>query len=60
MEYSFRVNKRTVAEPYFFEVSALRDGAGEIEGIIIGAMVLIIDPNIPPTISLEPLKSCSL
>ena len=38
-------------------MSPLRDGAGEIEGIFIGAMVLIIDPNNPPTISLEPLKT---
>ena len=39
------------------EVSPLRDAADEIEVIFIAAMVLIIDPNNPPTISLEPLKT---
>ena len=39
------------------EVSHLRGAADEIEVIFIAAMVLIIDPNNPPTISLEPLKT---
>ena len=39
------------------EVSPLRDAADEIEVIFIAAMVLIIDPNNPSAISLEPLKT---
>ena len=39
------------------EVSHLRGAADEIEVIFIAAMVLIIDPNNPPTISLELLKT---
>ena len=39
------------------EVSPLRDAADKIEMIFIAAMVLIIDPNNPSAISLEPLKT---
>ena len=39
------------------EVSHLRGAADEIEVIFFAAMVLIIDPNNPPTISLELLKT---
>ena len=38
-------------------MSHLRGAADEIEVIFIAAMVLIIDPNNPPTISLELLKT---
>ena len=54
LEYSLQINKRTDMEPYFVEISPLRDGAGEIADGFFGAMVLIIDPNKPP---LEPLKT---
>ena len=57
IEYSLQINKRTDMEPYFVEISPLRDGAGEIADGFFGAMVLIIDPNKPPLISLEPLKT---
>lgn len=57
IEYSFQINKRTDMKPYFVEISPLRDGAGEIADGFFGVMVLIIDPNKPPLISLEPLKT---
>ena len=57
IEYSFQINKLNGAEPYFLEVSPLRDAADKIEMIFIAAMVLIIDPNNPSAISLEPLKT---
>ncbi|MBT6534143.1 MAG: helix-turn-helix transcriptional regulator [Marinovum sp.] len=57
LEYSLQINKRTDMEPYFVEISPLRDGAGEIADGFFGAMVLIIDPNKPPLIPLEPLKT---
>ena len=57
VEYSFQIKKRTDMEPYFVEISPLRDGASAIADGFFGAMVLIIDPNKPPLISLEPLKT---
>ncbi len=49
------VGKRNRTEPYFLEVSPIRDGADELNEDFVGAMVMIIDPENLPRFSTNPV-----
>jgi DNA-binding CsgD family transcriptional regulator len=56
IENSLLADRRSDKEPYFVEISPLRDGGQEIENEFAGAMLLIVDPDDPPKFANNPIK----
>lgn len=52
-EHVISARKRNLGEPYFLEVSPLRDGADELNDGFSGSFILIIDPANPPKLPLR-------
>lgn len=56
IERTLRVPKRTLGESYLIEISPLRDGDDELNEKLAGALMLIIDPQNPPVLSITALS----
>jgi DNA-binding CsgD family transcriptional regulator len=49
-------NRKSGNAPYLIEITPLRDGDDELNDNISGALILIIDPTLPLSIKLEPIR----
>ena len=54
-DHAVLVGKRDLGEPYLVEVSPIKDGDDELNEQFAGALVLVIDPDNPPNLSVGQL-----
>lgn len=55
-EHLFLVDRPSFKSPYLVEVSPLKDRSGEIEANLSGALVVIIDPTVTYSYSIEKIQ----
>ena len=55
VERIVKAPKRSLGDPYLIEISPLRDGDNELNEKLAGALMLIVDPQNPPKLSVDAL-----
>jgi len=56
-EHVLTVPKRSGGQPYVVEISPIRDGDDELNDKFSGVMILILDPDDPPDVRIDPVAA---